>query len=202
LKNIPAGPSSVVHRNLCAADKRNEASHFGAGSGGNRLSGERCSSENQTDLSIPTNINGVRPTLGTSVVCIIQVPGDNHHMEIIAIQKGSRTTYKGVPVTRFEAVRRHTANEPVIQKDHGPGAEFLFSLSQGDMVTWKENFWRVRGVTDDGQGRILLKLAKDARSITKVGKDDLPRPYVNGFISTGGRKIYVSPLGIIREAHD
>jgi hypothetical protein len=130
------------------------------------------------------------------------IPGDNHHMEIIAIQKGSRTTYKGVPVTRFEAVRRHTANEPVIQKDHGPGAEFLFSLSQGDMVTWKENFWRVRGVTDDGQGRILLKLAKDARSITKVGKDDLPRPYVNGFISTGGRKIYVSPLGIIREAHD
>ena len=50
LKAFPAGPSSAVHRNLCTARKRNEARIFGAGSGGNGLSGGRCRNENRTDL--------------------------------------------------------------------------------------------------------------------------------------------------------
>jgi hypothetical protein len=38
-----------VHRNLCAAGKRNEVRDFGAGFGENGLSGGRCNSENRTD---------------------------------------------------------------------------------------------------------------------------------------------------------
>jgi len=41
LRETPAGPSSAVHRNLCAACKRNGASNFGAGLDGNGLSGGR-----------------------------------------------------------------------------------------------------------------------------------------------------------------
>jgi hypothetical protein len=41
LKTFPASPSVAVHRILCMDCKRNRASNFGAGLGGNRLLGRR-----------------------------------------------------------------------------------------------------------------------------------------------------------------
>src|ERR1019366_9570602 len=49
LIGCPAGPSAGVHRNLCAAGKRNEVRDFGVGFGENGLSRGRCNSENRTD---------------------------------------------------------------------------------------------------------------------------------------------------------
>jgi hypothetical protein len=50
LKNIRAGPSSAVHRTLCAGGKRNGASDFDAGLGGSGVSGGRWTNANRTDL--------------------------------------------------------------------------------------------------------------------------------------------------------
>jgi CRISPR-associated endonuclease Csn1 len=128
--------------------------------------------------------------------------GDNHHMEVVAVQKRGKTSYVGFVVSRLEAMRRRRMGEPVVKKDHGPDTAFLFSLSEGDMVRWKGELWRVRGVTLQGNGLLTLSRAQDARLKADIPKEDLPRPTVNVFVQSGGRKVNVSPLGEVRDAHD
>ncbi len=99
-------------------------------------------------------------------------------------------------------MRRHRAGEPVVRKDHGPDTAFLFTLSEGDMVRWKGELWRVRGVSNQGNGLLVLSRAHDARLKAGIQKADLPRPAINVFASSGGRKVRVNPLGEEREAHD
>jgi hypothetical protein len=130
------------------------------------------------------------------------ITGDNHHMEVIAERKKGKTSYAGHVVSRLEAVRRHRDGLPVVQKEHGPDAEFLFTLSEGDMVRWKGELWRVRGVTAQSNGLLTLSRACDARRKRELDKTDLPRPAINVFCAIGGRKVRVSALGEIREAHD
>jgi CRISPR-associated endonuclease Csn1 len=129
------------------------------------------------------------------------IPGDNHHMEVVAVQKKGKTAYMGHVVSRLEATRRHVAGEPVVRKEHGPDTEFLFTLSEADMVVWKGELWRVRSV--DTNQQIFLSRASDARQkadIVKAG--ELAWPRVNPFCSTGGRKVRVTALGDIQECHD
>lgn len=129
--------------------------------------------------------------------------GDNHHMEVVAIHQRGKTTYAGYVVSRLEAMRRHRAGEPVVNKDHGPDKEFLFSLSEGDMVRWNGELWRVRGVTDIPGGRVILSRSNDARLKREMTRgEDLLASSVNPFIAKGGRKVHVSPLGDVRDAHD
>ena len=130
------------------------------------------------------------------------ISGDNHHMEVVAIRKKNKTAYVGQVVSRLEAMRRHRAGEPVVCKASGD-SEFLFSLSEGDMVLWRDELWRVRGITEQSNGRLLMSRATDARlkKDMEVGTD-LMTNNVNAICSSGGRKVSVSPLGEIREAHD
>ncbi len=130
------------------------------------------------------------------------IPGDNHHMEVVAVQKKGKTAYVGHVVSRLEATRRHAAGEPVVRKEHGPDTEFLFTLSEADMVVWKGKLWRVRGVSVQSNGLLTLSGASDARLKGDLDKTDLPRPTINVFCSTGGRKVRVTALGDIQEAHD
>jgi CRISPR-associated endonuclease Csn1 len=129
------------------------------------------------------------------------VTGDNHHMAVFAVQKKGKTAYVADVVSRLEAVRRNSAKppQPVVQKGR-PDAEFLFSLSEGDMVKWKDELWRVRLVTGQEVG---LSRATDARLKAEIIKaHQLERKSVNELCKTGARKVTASPLGEIRESHD
>jgi CRISPR-associated endonuclease Csn1 len=131
------------------------------------------------------------------------ISGDNHHMEVVAVLKGGKPSYSGYVVSRLDAVTRKRNGQPVVKKDHGPDIELLFTLSEGDMVTWKDQLWRVRGVAAESKGRLLLSRATDARQKDEIIRSGaLERPSANVLYSTGGRKVQVSPLGEIREARD
>ncbi len=131
------------------------------------------------------------------------ITGDNHHMAVFAIQKKGKTTCVGDVVSRLEAVRRHAAGEAVVRKERGPDSEFVFTLSEGDMVRWKDGLWRVRGVAVESNGRLDLSPSTDARLKEDMKKSHaLERPSANVFCTSGGRKVTVSPLGDVREARD
>jgi CRISPR-associated endonuclease Csn1 len=128
------------------------------------------------------------------------ITGDNHHMEIVALQSRGKTSYVGKVVSRLAAVGRKREGKPVVQRDHGPNSEFLFTLSEGDMVSWKATVWRVRGVAVQSNGRLILSPASDARQ--KKDIENLESPSVNVFCCSGGKKIHVTPIGETRDARD
>jgi predicted secreted protein len=57
-----------VHRHLCTDGKRNEASNFGAGSGGKHLWEGDGAAKVELTYSTTRNINRARPAFGTLVV--------------------------------------------------------------------------------------------------------------------------------------
>jgi CRISPR-associated endonuclease Csn1 len=129
------------------------------------------------------------------------ITGDNHHMAVFAVRAKGKTSYVGEVVPRLEAVRRHANGEPVVRKDRGPDSEFLFTLSKGDMVRWREELWRVRGVKSTTV--VELSRASDARLKADSNKTGgLEATTINSFCKSGLRKVHVSALGEIREAHD
>ena len=127
------------------------------------------------------------------------VTGDNHHMAVFAIQKHGKTSYVGDVVSRLEAMERQRKGLPVVRTERGPDAAFLFTLSMGDMVRWKDQLWRVSGVTGL---QVELKRSTDARLKKELTSGEKPRPTINTFCAEGGRKVHVSRLGEAREAHD
>jgi CRISPR-associated endonuclease Csn1 len=63
------------------------------------------------------------------------VAATNHHMEIIeSTNKNGATVWKDAIVDQYTAMRRHHRREPLVQRDHGPGTRFVFSLSSGDII--------------------------------------------------------------------
>jgi len=136
-------------------------------------------------------------------------PGDNHHMEIVAVldKEGKHKKWEGHIVSRFEAVRRWKDEEPIIRRDHGPTREFLFSLTNGEYVLTPDG--------DDPANRRLLRvtvisgnnlefvLHSDARPIT-LRKKEKGRIYYS--VSTLGKasadKVVVDPIGRIEFARD
>lgn len=136
--------------------------------------------------------------------------GDNHHMEVVAElgKDGKPKRYRGIVVSRLDALRRFRNGKTVIQKDHGPGFEFCFTLREGDMVEFapkgqSKELWRVRGVSVESNGRLDLSKATDARlksDIIKFGPRE--RPSANQFMKQLGWKVQVSPLGDVSQAHD
>ncbi|MEP7367939.1 MAG: type II CRISPR RNA-guided endonuclease Cas9, partial [Acidobacteriota bacterium] len=148
-------------------------------------------------------------TVGAGVRQRAVATGDNHHMEVVAEldKDGKPKRYRGIVVSRLEALRRFRRREPVIQKSHGPGFEFCFTLREGDMVEYApdgalKELWRVRGVTVQANGSVILSRASDARLKKELAASDLPRPPANQFMKRGGRKVQVSPLGEVAQAHD
>ena len=135
-------------------------------------------------------------------------PGDNHHMEIVAVldKEGQHKKWEGKIVSQFEAVRRHRAGEPIIQQNLGQGREFVFSLTNGEHVVVPE---------EDG-GEKLLRVTvisgqtlefvehSDARPITirKKIKGARITIAVNSLRKASGRKVSITPLGRIHSAND
>lgn len=130
------------------------------------------------------------------------ITGDNHHLEVLAVlnDSGQVKSHTAVVVSRLEANRRKKSETPVVQKDHGPGIRFLFSLSEGDTVEFQPagspmKLFRVRGVTTQSGGMLTLSEASDARLKAKIEAKALPRPGIPVFMKGGGRKVLIDHLG-------
>ena len=135
----------------------------------------------------------------------------NHHVEIYAEidENGNEGKWDGEVVTTHEAYQRLKAGRPVVQRDHGPFAKFKFSLSPGEVIECnggrgERALWVSRGVASYESGpRLLLVPVSDARQKKEMLRSgSFWSPLVNPLRKLNPRKVVVSPLGEVSEAHD
>jgi CRISPR-associated endonuclease Csn1 len=185
------------------------------GGGGNKFQNNWPVLHTRHGGSVP--IKRVRIRKVQSVVVIgkegrerVVISGSNHHAEIVAEMdaKGGIRRYVFSTVTMLEALERKRQGVAVVQRDHGPGRQFLCTLSDGDMVEGIRaedplpRLWRVRTV--DKNGRLFLTPALDARLKDDIKKShDYWSPTVNSMFATGhARKVLVTHLGEVISAND
>ena len=135
--------------------------------------------------------------------------GDNHHIAIYRLPSG-KTDFEVVSL--YEASRRLAKREPLVQREHRNGGQFIMSLSPGDVVEFQKGedkgLWVVHGI--QSEGRPTLARINDARPTTvgeaqkqgMNGKREIFRPRLGGFMSRQPRKLSVDPIGRIRPAND
>ena len=128
------------------------------------------------------------------------ISGNNHHVEIYAELdgKGKEKQWGGEVVPMLDAYQRLKAGKPIVQRDHGPLVEFKFSLAKGDTVELQgddgqKSLWVVRKIGS----QVSLIPINDARRIEKYFS-----PRINGLFKRHARKVVVSPIGEVAEAHD
>jgi CRISPR-associated endonuclease Csn1 len=173
-------------------------------------------------------IHKARIRVAQSVACVGAGPRErrvalasNHHIEIIETtdRKGA-PRWQGVVVSTFEAARRLRDGEPIVQRDHGEGKRFLFSLAGGDIIELdveekdktgsegdgpKRGLFVIRTVSQGAQGRIELDFAgiNDARPKKAIQAcRDWGRSPVSRLQQRNCRKVVVTPLGEVRRAND
>ncbi len=133
----------------------------------------------------------------------------NHHMAIFRLPNG-KPDFKVVSL--FEASRRLAKRKPVVQREHDDGAQFIMSLSPGDVVELQEGtkkgHWVIHGISSEG--RPTLAGINDARPTSveeaeKQGMDDKRKDYeprFEGFMKGRPRKVSIDPIGRARPAND
>jgi|GEM_PF-2521878 len=138
-------------------------------------------------------------------------PGNNHHMEVVAVldKDGKETKWEGIVVTMFEAYQRKRQGKPIINRDHGPWKLFKFSLALNEYFMMKdqngvEQLYVVRVITQDQKGAksVASKLHNDARPSTEILKTKGLIHNANTFMEKGIRKVTVDVLGNIHPAND
>ncbi len=134
-------------------------------------------------------------------------PGDNHHMEIIAVTDArGRTKWEGFIVSRYVANRRHQHGEPIVKRNHGPGKEFVCTLAGGEhvVIPQADGSQQLLRVTVTSGDQIEFVAHNDARPITIRKK--IPgarvRMAVDKLRQANAQKVSVSPLGEITPARD
>ncbi len=136
------------------------------------------------------------------------IPGDNHHVEIVEItDKKGRKKWEGHIVTRLEAHARRERGEPVIQRVHGEGKEFRFSLCGGDIIEIDEEngnrgLYVVRTISREKGGRLVLVKISEARKMQDIPASQKPRPYIDGLRKLNCMKKTIDPLGRVNPAND
>lgn len=135
--------------------------------------------------------------------------GDNHHIAIFRLPDG-KTDFEVVSL--FEAARRLAKREPVVRRERNDGAQFIMSLSSGDVIEFQEGeeegLWVVHGIASNG--RPTLAGINDARPTSvkeseKRGMDGKRKdfePRFGGFMLRRPRKVSIDPIGRIRPAND
>jgi hypothetical protein len=130
-------------------------------------------------------------------------------MEIVATldAAGNEIRWEGITVSLFEALQRLRNKQPVVQRDHGPGKRFKFSLSGGEYLEFVENgrnkLVRVSVISGDD---VEFRLHNDARPNTmlrgvKGARAGLVRS-ADALRKLKARKVLVDPLGNILPAND
>ncbi|HEV1995030.1 MAG TPA: type II CRISPR RNA-guided endonuclease Cas9 [Candidatus Acidoferrum sp.] len=137
----------------------------------------------------------------------------NHHVEIFADldRDGREIEWNASVVSLMEAYRRKRAHEPVVRTSHGPQTEFQFSLAPGEVIECEDEekgsrrLLLVRGCTQLSAGAVQIFLApiEDAR-LKKEQVDDgaYLRPASKTLRRWKARKVRVTPLGDVMDAHD
>ncbi len=134
--------------------------------------------------------------------------GDNHHMEIVAEldDDGNEIKWKGIIVSRFDAISRHSHGEPVIQTNHLPDGIFKFSIRKGEYLMMNDDkdirtIYRTLSVSE----RVLEFIEHtDARPSTTRRKIKGARitASVDAVRKRQARKVTVCPLGSVLPSHD
>ncbi len=134
--------------------------------------------------------------------------GSNHHIEIFeTTNKKGEKIWDGKVVTTLEAAERVKNKLPIINRNHGEGTSFLFSLASGESLYLKDDsgnpmLCKVDKMTCEASGTIGITFRKnfDARKATEKGVQfkKSPNPLKDLFIS----KVTITPLGEIRRAND
>jgi len=137
--------------------------------------------------------------------------GSNHHIEILETKDAKgRSRWKGEVVSTYEAMRRLRADEPIVQREHGPGKNFLFSLAAGEIIEidgeadCARALYVVKKVTrrrgDKGE-RVTVGIAhiNDARASSERDLQELSPEVLR---RRRCEKVVVTPLGEVRSAHD
>ena len=136
----------------------------------------------------------------------------NHHLEVFAEldEQGNEVEWDGVVVSMAEAYHRQKLGLPVVQRDHGPKRAFKFSITPGEMLECDgphggRRLLVVRSTTQLSAGSIIIGLApvNDARPKKEMQAD---KSWVwkgpDTLRKLNARKVAVSPLGEVSEAHD
>jgi CRISPR-associated endonuclease Csn1 len=124
-----------------------------------------------------------------------------HHVEIVKSEGEKGTSYRHVPVTVLEAMRRYRAKVDVVKRDFGPGNEFVCSLRKGDLIDYKQRLLRVRSIWSTGQ--VVAHDIRDARKEADIRKQKgMSFKGVTAIFGEGARKVRVSPTGKVERAND
>jgi len=136
--------------------------------------------------------------------------GSNHHIEILEVKdKKGQTKWESVVVSRYEAIRRLRAHEPIVQRDHGDGKKFVFSLVGGDTISLEQDgvnaLYIVRTISKTKKGRVTVEYVhiNDGRKKTDIKS---AKAWKTGDMEPlrkmKCRKVSVTPLGEVRWAND
>ncbi|MFC1890299.1 type II CRISPR RNA-guided endonuclease Cas9 [Thermodesulfobacteriota bacterium] len=138
--------------------------------------------------------------------------GSNHHIEVFE-ETDSRGKIKwgGEIISRYEAMRRLKAGEPVICRNHGPNRRFLFSLSGGDIIKIDRNS-KVLGLcvvrtisTHQGGGYLRANYVSinDARKKKEIIEEhEWEEKSLESLRKSGCTKMNIDPLGNVIQAND
>jgi CRISPR-associated endonuclease Csn1 len=163
---------------------------------------------------IPIRKARIRKNIGTMTLAPTTAkerhvaPGNNHHIEIVAIldKDGKETRWEGTIVTMFEAYQRKHRKEQIVNRNHGEGKKFKFSISGGEYLEMENEknktiLCRITTISGDSfEGRLHY----DARPITEMKKIQGARirGSINGLLKRKARKVFVDVLGKIHPAND
>ena len=135
--------------------------------------------------------------------------GNNHHIAIYRLADG---TFDYEVVSLLEASRRKARHESVVRRVRGDDAQFVMSLSPGEIVELQESeeagLWVLHGINSSGRP-VLARIndarptsAKEAGRLRMDGKRETFEPRFGGFMKRRPKKLSVDPIGRVRPAND
>jgi len=158
-------------------------------------------------------VNKAVPTfpLGEGKTIRHVTPESNHHVEIYSVRdKKGRERWDGEVVSMHESYERVKNRKSLVEKNHGPLAEFKFSLAPGEAVECASGkggrgLFVMRKVSQLSKGGITIGLApvNDARQAREM---QTSRAWLwstpDRLRERSARKVGISPLGEVSESHE
>ena len=135
------------------------------------------------------------------------VSGNNHHMLIYAVldEEGKEVKWEGDVVSLLEAKERQKNNQPVVNRDVGPGRKFKMTIQCGDVFqmdfSGKRETVIVRTVPQTKQ--VFFARINDSRQIKEIkASGDWFSKLPNTLRTSNPVKLSIDPLGRLRRAND
>ncbi len=159
----------------------------------------------------PVPVKKVRLELNRAVVSVGSgswqrwaEPSETHHIEIYEVAENGKTGWRGDVVSMREAILRAARGEPVIRRQAGPNARFLFSLAKEDTVLLdggRKGIWVVKKIRSNTQ-MILVPQHDARREKDKAGGRSEFAPTASGLHKYSAEKVLVLPIGDVVPCHE